>query len=885
MKILGLLLSLLLLSDASAQVYNNQNHPSKILEAFRLQENVRVDGRLTENVWQNEGVSDFTQRDPIEGNEPTQKTVVWVGFDDDAIYIAAKLYDSAPDSIVSRLARRDESVASDQFEFQVDPWLDHRTGFFFRVSVSGAIRDGILFNDELNDETWDGVWESATTIEDDGWNVEMRIPFSQLRFPEKEVHTWGVNFIRKIWRSNERIEYVMIPKESSGNTSWFAHMNGITNINQPKHIEFLPYTASRAELIQNEPGDPFNDGSELFSQIGFDVKVGLSSSLTLDATINPDFGQVEVDPAVVNLSDFETFFPEKRPFFIEGSNIFTFGSGGVNSNWSFNYGNPTSFYTRRIGRAPQGGLTQVHKYSSVPSGSTILAAGKVSGKLTPEWSIGVINALTAREFADLDLNGLRFREEVEPATNYTVVRTQREFKEGRHGLGVIGTGVKRNLRTKNLEETLTSSAFMGGVDGWITLDEERMYVVNGWIGMSKISGSEEVITNIQRSSSHYFQRPDVEYISVDSTATSMAGMAGRVYLNKQKGNIILNSGFAMISPGYEINDLGFQRNADQINWHLTTGWKTSDPGKFFRSQSYAIATVRNWDYEGNKYSEGYFLFTNAEFLNYWSMTFNLWYNPATLNKNLTRGGPFTTQPSQRFRSISLSTDGRRSLSYSIGFQYGTATRQFISYNAGVTWKPNSTFKIDLTPRYMWDGTESFYVGEQEDALATNTFGKRYLFAETDNRVASIGTRINWTFSPKLSLQLYMQPLIFAIKYFDYKELAEPGEFKFNIYGKDNRSTVSQSDDGSVFTIDPDGKGAAEAFDIANRDFNFKSFRGNAVLRWEFNPGSVFFLAWTQNRSDFESGNGLFNFGNDTNALLNTEPDNIVLAKISYWWNP
>jgi len=223
MKILGLLLSLLLITNSSAQEYNNQNHPSKVLRAFRLQENVRVDGFLKEKIWQNEGVSEFTQRDPIEGNEPSQKTVVWVGFDDEAIYVAAKLYDTAPDSIISRLARRDESVSSDHFEFQVDPWLDHRTGFFFRVSVSGAIRDGILFNDDSDDDSWDGVWESATIIEDDGWNVEMRIPFSQLRFPEKEVHTWGVNFIRRIERSNERIEYVMIPKESSGNSSWFAH--------------------------------------------------------------------------------------------------------------------------------------------------------------------------------------------------------------------------------------------------------------------------------------------------------------------------------------------------------------------------------------------------------------------------------------------------------------------------------------------------------------------------------------------------------------------------------------------------------------------------------------------------------------------------------------
>ena len=885
MKFIVLLTYFWVVSNIFAQSSNNENHPSKEVEAYRLNENIRIDGFLRESIWQKEGVSGFTQRDPIEGNRPSQRTEVWAAYDDEALYIAARLYDSSPDSVVRRLARRDESVSSDQFEFQVDPWLDHRTGFFFRVSAAGAVRDGILYNDDSSDDSWDGVWESATSLDEHGWSVEMRIPYSQLKFPEKEVHTWGVNFIRRIERRNERIEYVMIPKDAAGQASWFAHMNGIQNIKQPRNIEFLPYFASRNEFIQPESGNPFNDGSELFSQLGFDLKMNLTSSLTLNATFNPDFGQVEVDPAVVNLSDFETFFPEKRPFFIEGSNIFDFGRGGVNNNWNFNYGDPNPFYTRRIGRTPQVSPGQNYDYSSIPSGSTIITALKISGKLTPEWSIGVINAITAREFADLEFNGVKSTEEVEPLSNYSVIRTQREFKEGRYGLGIIGTGSVQDLRTGNLERSLASSAFMGGVDGWLTLDSDRKYVMTGWIGGSRINGNESVITDIQRSSPHYFQRPDVDHIFVDSSANSMTGMGGRVYINKQKGDVIFNSGFAVISPGYDVNNLGFQWNADQYNWHITTGWQDFDPGTVFRSKFFAVATFRNWDFDGNKYGEGYFLFSSVQFLNYWNLGFDSFFSPATMNKNRTRGGPLTISPSSDFNKISISTDQRKKLSFSAGFQYGRATRWAIGYDAGVTWKPNSQFKLSLTPRYFRDVTEAFYVGEEVDLTAVKTFGKRYLFAETDNRTFSMGTRLSWTFTPKLSLQVYAQPLIFAIKYKDYKELAEAGTFDFNIFGRDGASTISYDDSAMTYTIDPDGDGDAKPFSIDNLDFNFKSLRGNAVLRWEYSPGSVFFLAWTQDRSQFESGNGSFNIRDNSSRLLDAEPDNIILAKFSYWWNP
>jgi len=341
----------------------------------------------------------------------------------------------------------------------------------------------------------------------------------------------------------------------------------------------------------------------------------------------------------------------------------------------------------------------------------------------------------------------------------------------------------------------------------------------------------------------------------------------------------------MISPGFEINDAGFQSNADKINWHIGTGYNDVDPGKYLRGKFFAVITHRNWDFGGNMYDDGYTFLSGMELLNYWSMDFNYSYFPQFSSNNLSRGGPFIKGTIGRLTQVVIRSDERKKLSYSLGVTQAKATRWFWNYSFNMTWKPNSQFNLSLNPVYTWDVTEAFYVGEEEDPTAMNTFGKRYLFAETDNRSFSFGTRLNWTFSPKLSLQLFVQPLIFAIEYKDYKELAKPGKFEFNIYGKDDNSTVVQSGDGEVFTINPDISSGAETFEIDNQDFNLKSFRGNAVLRWEYQPGSVFFLAWTQSRSGTEDGNGSFDFRDNTQRLFDTKPDNIILAKFTYWWNP
>ena len=864
------------------------DHPQKELTAYPLSGVIRIDGRLDEAIWSSPAITGFTQRDPLEGEPATQKTQVIVAYDKNAIYIGARLFDTAPDSIIHRLARRDDDVSADQFTIGIDAWLDHRTGFYFGITAGGSIRDGTLFNDTGTDGSWDGVWESAVQITDEGWFVEVRIPFSQLRYPDRPVHTWGINFRRQIERNREDAWYVAVPKASTGMVSWFAHLNGMEDISSPSRIELLPYSAAKNALTHPEDGNPFNDGNVFSGQMGLDFKLRLTSSLTLDGTINPDFGQVEVDPAVVNLSDFETFFPEKRPFFIEGRDIFRFGRGGTNSNWDFNWGDPNHFYSRRVGRKPQ--LHSPHDepdYVSIPDGTSILGAAKLTGKLTEQWSLGIMSAVTGREFAETDSAGIRFMDEVEPLSSYNVIRAKREFDEGRHGLGILTNFMVRDLRSERLEGALSRTALDNGIDGWVTLDKDNTYVLTGWIASSTVTGDPDVLTSIKTSSPHYFQRPGADYLSIDSSATSLSGFSGRLYINKQKGNVIFNSALGTVSPGYEVNDMGFQRNSDQINWHIALGYRTFQPGKYFRDTFVTLATFRNWDYDGNRYGEGYFSFNSFTFLNYWSASFNLIYNPEVLNKNLTRGGVLTLNRPQQYVSLDVSSDGRKNLSFNFGLEQGRATRVYRSAYVGINFKPNATMQININPQYTVDITEASWIGRQEDATATATAGVRYLYAESTQKSFSLRTRLDWTFTPKLSLQLYAQPLIFAIDYKDYKELAASNSFRFNIYGQDAGSTItSATDSGGAIshTIDPDGAGPAPSFTIDDADFNFKSLRGNVVLRWEYRTGSVFYFAWTQTRSHVESI-GAFDLAANSRTLLKADSDNIFLIKFTYWLTP
>ncbi|UCE17576.1 MAG: carbohydrate binding family 9 domain-containing protein, partial [Gemmatimonadota bacterium] len=597
--IFSFLLTFAVLSMIFSEMLSANDAKDVEVHAIRLEEPVVVDGILSETVWNNGSeICDFIQRDPDEGSEPTERTEVRVAYDDDALYVGARMYDSAPDSIIARLGRRDQWPSADFFRFYIDPYYDRRSGFYFGLNAAGTCDDGILYNDEWSDDSWDGVWQGKVNIDNKGWTAEMRIPYSQLRFQKRDRYLWGINFRRCIERKNEHAYVVYTPKDGSGFVSRFVDLVGIENIHPARQVEILPYTRLKAEYVPAEPDDPFNDGSRYPPDMGADFKIGLGNNLILDATVNPDFGQVEVDPAVINLGDVETFYSEKRPFFIEGSSIFEFGYGGSRSHWSFNWGGPNFFYSRRIGRCPQGSLPD-HDWAQIPEGTQILGATKLTGKIGNNWNIGTLHALTGRGEAKLDISGHTFRAEVEPLTYYGVARAQKEIDEGKQGLGFISTFTTRMFRDDRLRDEFNSGARTFGLDGWTFLDSERRWVISSWVGLTHVRGSKERMLSLQESSGHYFQRPDASHVSVDSSATSLSGYGGRILVNKQKGNVIFNSSLGVIHPNFDLNDMGFMWRTDVINGHLGGGYKWTKPGKYTRYVSLIGAVFQNYDYGWN----------------------------------------------------------------------------------------------------------------------------------------------------------------------------------------------------------------------------------------------------------------------------------------------
>lgn len=837
------------------------------IRAVRTRQPVSVDGRLDDGIWQTATrISGFVQRDPIEGAVPSESTVVLIAYDDAALYIGARMYDSHPDSIVARLGRRDAYANSDRFNVFLDPYHDRRSGTYFGVDAAGTLYDGVLLNDDWDDDSWDGVWDGRARIDSLGWTAELRIPYSQLRFREAPQYVWGVNFSRDLARRHERDFIVFTPKNGSGFVSRFPDLIGIENVSPPPRLEVLPYTRARAEFASHDPGDPFHDGSAMSPDAGVDAKIGIGSNLTLNATVNPDFGQVEVDPAVVNLSDVETFFQEKRPFFIEGSSIFNFGRGGSNNYWGFNWGDPQFFYTRRIGRNPQGSLPGAD-YVDLPDGTHILGALKLTGKAGSSWNVGALTALTRREFARLDTAGAQFRAEIEPMASYTVLRAQKEFPEGRQGLGFMSTIAARQFDDPRLRADVASASGVFGIDGWTFLDRSKTWVVTGWVGATDVHGDAARIGALQQNSQHYFQRPDARSFHLDTTATSLRGWGGRVYLNKQKGNWSSNSAFGVISPGFDNNDLGFLWRAGVMNAHIQAGYGWTKPGKVLRSANTGGAVFRSWTWDRDVSWTGVFNYGNLTFLNYYEFGWDLAYNPQTVNDRRTRGGPLSLNRPGYQIDMYANSDGRKSIVASLSTgTYQSAQDRSTYANVSLSVRPASNVSVSVGPSLSWETTPVQYVTQYDDSTAPLTFGRRYVFASFKATELSASIRLNWTFNPKLSLQFYGQPLISAGSYSDYKALARPKTFSFD-HWNDGTSTF----DSTTFTP-------------PQPDFNYKSLRGNAVLRWEYLPGSTMYLVWTQNREDIEN-TGSFNFGNSMRRLTRGRPDNIFLVKVTYWWNP
>ncbi|HUX58895.1 MAG TPA: DUF5916 domain-containing protein [Bacteroidales bacterium] len=835
-----------------------------------------INGILEEDIW-NEGewIDDFTQHEPYNGRSTTQKTEFKILFDDDNLYVAIKAFDTSPDSIVNRLTRRDE-VDGDLVAIILDSFHDLRTGFTFGVSSAGVKYDIMFTNDGQNeDESWDPNWWVKTSINGEGWIAEMKIPFSQVRFEKNSGDVWGLEIARIIYRNNETDFWEHIPKDAPGIVHLFGELSGLEQIKPRKIFDITPYSVAKTETFQADPENPFLSKGRL-SKLngGIDAKIGVTNNMTMDLSINPDFGQVEADPSQVNLSAYETFFREKRPFFIEGNNITNFGLGIGDGD----VGNDNLFYSRRIGRRPQGYPDLQDGWSAdVPIQSTILGSAKLTGKTKNGLSLGFVEAVTAEEKAEIDTVGGRMYETVEPLTNYFIGRVQKDFKDGNTLLGGIFTSTNRDLDV-NLSNFMHKSAYTGGAD-FTQYFKEKSWMFNINAAFSLVEGSKKALENTQRSSARYFQRPDNDYVVLDTNRTSLAGSGGRMQIMKLNGHWNMGVLTLWKTPGFETNDLGYIQEADQILSVLFTSYNQWEPKGIYRRYDINadVFTVNNFG--GDWVARGFEWNASMGLKNYW----NIWtggnFNSTSLSTGMLRGGPMMKLPGSTNARLGFSTDNRKKLVFEV---YTNGSKGYENYsrsfNTGVdiSYKPTNYLVFTVSPGFSKSYSELQYV----DQLDHNN-QDRYVFASIDRKTISTSFRVNLNLSPNLTFQYWGQPFVATGKYFDHKFIVEPMAEKYsNRFQTYTTEQISLIDD--QYNVDENLDGTTD-YSFGKRDFNVQEFLSNLVVRWEYNPGSSLYLVWSQTRSSY-NGSGKLDLINDLGDLFDTgdnKPHNVFLIKFSY----
>jgi hypothetical protein len=800
-----------------------------------------IDGRDDDPVWRAVPVIDqFLEYEPQEGAATRFRTEVRVAYDDRYLYVLARMFDPAPDSIVSLLSRRDVRTQSEQLKLVIDSYHDGRTAYQFITNPAGVKRDFYVYNDVTEDASWDAVWDVGTTIDSLGWVAEFRIPFSQLRFANRDAHTFGLLIVRDVARTNQRISWPLYRRGQQGYVSQAGELRGLSELPSPRRIELVPYVLTKNESVQQANG--FSHPQRFTA--GADLKVGLSSNLTLDATVNPDFGQVEADPAVLNLGAFETFFQERRPFFLEGTGIFSFNVSCAD----IDTGCRGLFYSRRVGRSPQ--LRSGTDYDA-PLASTILGAAKVTGRLANGMSVGLLNAYTQQERAG---DG----REIEPGTNYLVARVQQDLGNGQGGVGAMLTATNRSLDDASAP-FLRREAYTGGVDFRHRFSERRYEFAASFSG-SYVSGSEEAIARTQLDGVHRYQRPDGR-LNFDPTRTSLTGDAQRMSLSKFGGGITrFQSVLQRFSPGFEINDLGFLQRADEQMFRNWFSLQFNQPTSIYNRAFFNFNHWSHWTSGGLPTQLGFNNNSHVEFRNSWwgHMWTSVGGFGGTFDDRVARGGPAVRR--SPWFEIGGGVEGDRRWRI-VPNLFGGMWRSSDAHSDSWWIEPSIQFRASTRLNGSFGVS---YSSNTSDAQWLGNIpgdeGVAYTFARLEQSTFSMTTRVNYTISPTLSLQFYAQPFVSTGDYSDWKQLDDPRATRY-----ENRYRPY---DGG----DPGG-------------FNFKQVRTNAVLRWEYRPGSALFAVWQHGREDFDPTASSFSFRRDYGDLLSLHPRNTFLIKASWWLNP
>jgi hypothetical protein len=811
-----------------------------------------IDGTLNDAAWAtiSWGGGDFRQLAPDKGKPASVQTRFKILYDEKNLYVAIQCLDPEPSKIVKRMSRRD-SFEGDMVEINIDSYYDKRTAFSFTASVSGVKGDEYVSNNGDNwDPGWDPIWYLQTSIDAEGWNAEFRIPLSQLRFTNKEELTWGLQIMRIFFRNQERSIWQYIPPDAGGWVHLFGELNGISGIKPQKQLEIQPFLVAQTETFQEEEGNPYRTGKSNGANMGLDAKIGITSDITLDLTVNPDFGQVEADPSQVNLSAFELYFQERRPFFIEGNNTLNFPVGQVNNN--------NLFYSRRIGRPPQFHVVTdpqdddgVNEFVKPNKNTTILGAAKITGKNKKGFSWAVLESYTQKEFAEIDSLGFTRKEVIEPATNYFVSRVQQDVNKGNTLVGGMFTATNRKIDNRNLD-LLHSEAYTGGVDfthHW----KKRTYYVSGRAAFSHVKGSADAIKNTQLSSERFFQRPDNYHKELDSTRRSLTGTGGQFMIGRKSGNIVSDLGVIWQSPEFELNDLGFLAQTDNISQWFWIQYRILQPKGITRSQRYNINQWRDYDFGKRNTSSGYNINAHGQFKNFWRAGGGITLRMDNISNADLRGGPSMKYPGGFYFWNYINSDDRKKLSAQIYTEFFNGKENFsrsANYDVDLTYRPVNALNITVSSSLFINNNQMQWVtsaGKDENT--------KYIVGELDQTLARISLRLTYMITPNLSIQYWGQPFGTVGKYKNFKTITDSRADEYaRRFTPISTSALSFAD--NTYQVDLDGNGIKE-FEFQNPDFNFGQFRSNMVIRWEYIPGSTVFLVWTRERNGgfYEDENG------------------------------
>ncbi len=886
--------------------------------ALRLSETarIRIDGRMDEPAWAEAEVAGrFVQTEPAPGDAATERTEARVLVDGQALYVAVRCYTRDPATIVRRLRRRDvgpgDVIDADDVFIEVGSSGDSRTAFSFGISAAGVQADAVLSNDrDAGDYSWDAVWSSAVAPfsgpDGAGYTVEIRVPLSQLRFDPGAGRPWQIQFQRNVAATGERSYWAPILPTGDGYVSRFGFLDGMGALGAPRRVELVPYASTRLTRADGDAADPFYDANALRPGVGLDAKIGLTAGLTLTATINPDFGQVEADPAVLNLSQFENRYDERRPFFVESQDLFAFGTTPA---YVTTADRPTFFYSRRIGGTPSdfaslyADTSNVTTYLDSPEQTTIAGAAKVSGQVGG-WTVGLMNASTTRETArSLTVNGTRGALPVAPFATFSVARARRAWRGGRTLAGAFGTSVIRDTRSDAFRAVLPSTATVGGLDVEIA-SESRAWTGTALVAASTVNGETGVITALQRAPQRYFQRPDADYVEVDPNQHSLSGYRAEASLAKTGGGRHWRGALTLgaTSPGFEANDLGFQQRADFLTGDLYVHYNMPAPSPtWLRAARIAAYTNQGYNYGGDHVYHRYTTVLRAVFSNLWNGNITASARPEQFNDRLTRGGPVVVRASDWSLSGSLYTNSARRVSGGLTAQargefgggYQAVGREWTrTVSPYLAARPTDAITVSFEPAYVGARNTDQFLGRVAAGDGLGVGGRRYLFSDTRIESLDLNLRADWAFSPDLTLQLVAVPSVFSVRFQDIRELAAARTYDFVRYGETRGSVtpIVYTPDGTelpagetvpdAFSIDPGDGGAT--FSIANNDFTQLSLRGNAVLRWQWRPGSALFFVWQQVRDEVVPFSG-YDVLADVPDVFSATVQNVFLVKATYWF--